>query len=152
MVDIAEIEKAVGGVLAQEAVELVDLKFVSDGGRWVMRFFVDKEGGVTLSDCERVSKRIGAILDVTDIVPGRYSLEVSSPGMNRLVKKEKDFKRFSGERIKLRVKCAVNGQSRFRGTLKGFEDGEVLLESEGTVVRFPLGTIAEARLDPEIRI
>ncbi len=152
MVDLKEIEKAVGGVLAQEAVELVDLKFVSDGGRWVMRFFVDKEGGVTVSDCERVSKRIGAILDVTGIVPGRYSLEVSSPGMNRLVKKEKDFKRFSGERIKLRVKSAVNGQCRFRGTLKGFEDGGVLLVCSGEVVRFPLGTIAEARLDPEIRI
>src|SRR5262245_15369984 len=101
MADLALIEKAVQGVLDQEAVELVDLRYVHESGRWVLRFFLDKTGGVTLGDCEHLSNRIGAILDLTDLLPRSYVLEVSSPGIDRLLKRERDFKRFSGYRVQV---------------------------------------------------
>lgn len=147
-----EIESAVSGLLEQESLELVDLNYLQEGGRWILRFFIDKEGGVGIKDCEYVSKRIGALLDATEAVPHRYALEVSSPGMNRIVKKEKDFTRFSGERIRLRVRVPVDGRRRFSGTLKGVEGGSVLVDADGQTLRFELGAIEEARLDPEIRI
>src|SRR3989338_4650369 len=102
MADIAKIEAVVEPILAQEAVELVDLQFGSEGGRRVLRFFVDKTGGIKLDDCEYLSHRIGAILDSADVIPGGYVLEVSSPGMDRVLKKERDFLRYVGHRAKVR--------------------------------------------------
>jgi ribosome maturation factor RimP len=149
---LRDIEDAVEGVLGQESVELVDLNYLQENGRWVLRFFIDKEGGVTISDCENLSKRIGALLDATEMIPHKYALEVSSPGLNRILKKEKDFQRFSGERVKVRVRAPIDGQRRFRGTLKGVEDGGVLVEHEGGTLKFQFGSIEEARLDPDIKI
>jgi len=151
-IDINAIERSVEGVLAQESVEIVDLRYLREQSRWILRFFVDKAGGVTISDCERVSKRIGAVLDASELMTHPYALEVSSPGLNRVLKKLKDFERFAGERIALRVQTAVDGRCRFCGTLNGVEDGKVVLEHEGGKIRFEPETIREARLDPEIKI
>src|SRR5258707_14293425 len=104
MADLAKIESTVQDVLDQEAVELVDLQYVHEGGRWILRFFLDKTGGVNLGDCEYLSNRIGAMLEMTDIVPESYVLEVSSPGVDRLLKKERDFKKFTGYRVELWLK------------------------------------------------
>ncbi|MFH2201751.1 MAG: ribosome maturation factor RimP [Elusimicrobiota bacterium] len=151
-INLNEIESVVAGVLAQEAVELVDLRYLRDGGRWVLRFFVDKQGGVTIDDCERVSRRLGAILDAAGVMTHAYALEVSSPGLKRIIKKIEDYERFSGERVKLSVHAAVSGQRHFRGILRGVEDGKILLEHDGGLTHFAPTSIHEARLDPEIRI
>ncbi len=152
MPDLAKIEQTVQGILDQEAFELVDLRYLNDGGRWVLRFYVDKAGGVKLDDCEYLSNRIGAMLDITDLMPSRYTLEVSSPGMNRVLKKEKDFLRFQGHRVKLRLKSPEGGQRQFRGFLKPMEGNLVVLEAGEKTVRFAIDRIDEARLDPEIEI
>lgn len=153
IVDLLQIEKTVEPLLAQEAVELVDLRYLREGGRWILRFYIDKSGGVSLDDCEYISNRVGSLLDLReDLLPGAYTLEVSSPGVDRILKKAGDFERFAGHRAKLRLKVPRDGQRHFRGFLKGWEGVEVLLEHGETVLRIPLDEIDEARLDPEIEI
>lgn len=150
MPDLKAIEEAVEGLLGQEAAELVDLRYLQEGGRWVLRVYVDKHGGVTLDDCERYSEKVGALLDAMDAMEHSYTLEVSSPGVDRILKKQKDFSRFSGHRVKLRLKAPLEGRRRFHGVLRGVEDGRVVLESDGQVFRLAPEAIEEARLDPEI--
>ena len=151
--DIRRIEQAIEPILAQEAVELVDIKFIQEGPRRILRFYLDKTGGINLDDCEQLSHRIGGYLDAhEDLVPYSYHLEVSSPGMNRVIKKAKDFERFAGHRIKLRSKVPHGVQRAFKGFLKGLEEGKVVLENGDQVDRFAIEEIEEARLDPDIKI
>ena len=137
---------------ALEALELVDLRYLQSGGGWVLRVYVDKHGGITLEDCEQLSKRIGGILDMSEVMTHSYTLEVSSPGLNRLLKKEKDFIRFSGHRVKIRLKIPMEGRRKFSGFLKGIEDGKVLIENDGEAVSLDLTSIDEARLDPDVKV
>jgi len=146
------IEETVENALAQDAYELVDMKYLQEGGRWILRFFVDKHGGVTLDDCQRISEKVGSILDATDMMTHSYCLEVSSPGVDRILKKAKDFKRFSGQRVKVRLKTAVDGRRRFQGYLQGMENDGLLLENGGSTIRLPLAAVEEARLDPELEV
>lgn len=153
MADLAKIESAVQPVLDQEAVELVDVQFLHESGRRILRFYLDKAGGIKLDDCEYLSHRIGALLDTVDLVAGHYSLEVSSPGMDRVLKKERDFLRFVGHRAKVRLKTPdEKGQRNFRGYLKAMEGTQVVMESGGSLAKFALDRIDEARLDPDIDI
>jgi ribosome maturation factor RimP len=141
------IEKLVEPLLAQESAELVDLQILREHGRQILRFFLDKSGGITLDDCEHLSHRIGALLDEADAVPGSYVLEVSSPGLDRVLKKERDFVRFAGQAVQVRLRLAQDGRRNFKGTLTGFADGKVKVECEGNPFEFPLSLIDEARLD-----
>lgn len=152
MIDIRRIEAEVERLLSQEAAELVDLRYLRENGRWVLRVFVDKHGGVTLEDCEYLSKRIGALLDGSEAVPHAYVLEVSSPGLDRVLKKEKDFERFSGHRARLTLRAPLAGRRNFAGYLRGLDAGQVVLEAGEQTLRLALADIEEARLDPEIRI
>ena len=149
---LSAIEQAVTPVLEQEKAELVDLKFVQEGHRWVLKVFLDKAGGITLDDCAYFSDRIGGALDESNVIGKSYVLEVSSPGIDRVVKKEKDFRRFTGQTVKVRLKLPQNGQRNFKGRLLGFEDGKVIVESEGKSMQFAIDQIDEARLDPEVDI
>ncbi|MFH1725344.1 MAG: ribosome maturation factor RimP [Elusimicrobiota bacterium] len=149
-VDLARIERIIDDVLSQEAMELVDLRYLQAGGRWVLRVFIDKHGGITLGDCERLSDRIGSVLDAVDEIPHSYSLEVSSPGLDRVLKKKTDFERFSGHRVKIRLKSPMEGRRRFNGYLRGLDEGKVVLESSPANVHLDLDAIEEARLDPEV--
>lgn len=142
---------AIGPVLEQELVELVDLQYVRQGGRSVLRIFLDKEGGITLGDCERLSHRIGSALDMAEVISESYVLEVSSPGLDRVLKKEKDFVRFSGHGVDIRLRDPIGGQRNFRGILKGVEEGRVLLLCGPEIQRLPFEEIEEARLNPEIK-
>ena len=122
------------------------------GGRWILRFYLDKHGGISLNDCERLSSRIGAMLDTLDVMKGSYSLEVSSPGVDRVLKKDKDFQRFTGHRVKIRLKTPLSGQRRFQGYLRGLDEGKVILASGVETIRLERAAIAEARLDPDIKV
>lgn len=143
-----QLEKAVEPLVEQESAELVDLTFAKEGPKWVLRVYIDKPGGFTLDDCEYFSNRIGALLDETDLITQSYVLEVSSPGLDRVIKKEKDFQRFSGKTVKLRLKSPQGGQRNFKGTLRGWKDGNVLVEVKpGETREFSFPLIDEVRLD-----
>ena len=125
--------------------ELVELEFPPH----LLRIYIDREGGVTVDDCEIVSRQVSAVLDVEDPIPGAYTLEVSSPGLDRPLRKQADFIRFAGERAKVELALPKDGRRRFTGTLKGCEAGEVLIEVDGEDHRLPLADIDKARLVPE---
>jgi len=148
----SEIEKLVAPLMDAESAELVHLTFAKEGPKWVLRVFVDKEGGITLDDCAYLSDRIGAMLDATKSIERSYVLEVSSPGLDRIIKKEKDFERFAGKAVKLRLKAPEAGQRNFKGVLKGFRDGKVLIECEGGPREFALPLIDEVRIDSAVEL
>ena len=119
------------------------------GRRGLLRLFIDRQGGVTLDDCQRVSEQVGAFLDVEDPLPGSYVLEVSSPGFDRRLRTLAHFERFNGEPARIELKDARDGRRNLTGRLAGVEGGDVLLEVEGEVWRLPLNDIAVARLAPQ---
>src|SRR5688572_9933140 len=127
--------------------ELADLD-AHFGRRGLLRLFIDREGGVTIEDCQRVSEQIGTWLDVEDPLPGSYVLEVSSPGFDRRLRKLAHFERFSGENAKIELGDARDVRRRFTGRLVGVEGSEVLLEVDGELTRLPFDDIAVARLAP----
>src|SRR5688572_19583638 len=133
--------------LAAMGFELVDLD-AHLGRRGLLRLYIDREGGVTLDDCQRVSEQIGAVLDVEDPLPGSYVLEVSSPGFDRRLRKLAHFERFRGEHAKIELRDARDGRRRFTGRLVGVEGSEVLLEVDGELTRLPFDDIEAARLAP----
>lgn len=148
---LQKVESLVAPALAQETMELVDLEYVHEHGQWVLRLFLDKPGGITLDDCARMSERLGGILDAADPIPQSYSLEISSPGINRPLRKDADYDRFRGEKVEISMYAPVNGRRHFKGVLQGLEQGKVVVE-ESPEVRFmlPLADIAKARLDPDM--
>ena len=143
----SKLETLVGGLLEQESAELVDLRYAKEGPKWVLRVFIDKPGGVTLDDCAYFSDRIGSLVEAENAVDRSYVLEVSSPGLDRVVKKPKDFERFAGKKVKIRLKLPENGQRNFMGELKGYINDKVVIEADGKRSEFALAAIDEARLD-----
>lgn len=120
------------------------------GGRRLVRLTIDKEGGVNLDDCADFSRRVGAYLEAEDVIPGPYSLEVSSPGLDRRLVKSSDFERFRGQTAKITLGTPLEGRRNFKGRLAGLEGLEVLLEIEdGRTVRLPFESVEMARLVPE---
>ncbi|HHL34097.1 MAG TPA: ribosome maturation factor RimP [Desulfobulbaceae bacterium] len=127
-------------------VELVDIEFRREGHGWVLRLFIDRSGGVTLEDCTKVSREVSSYLEVEDPIEHAYHLEVSSPGLERPLKKERDFIRFSGRMARVKLREKRNDQRVFIGRLQGMENEEVLLEVDGRIERFLPADIARARL------
>ena len=123
MEQIDRIREIVDRVAAAEGLELVDVELLGRGRNAVLRIFLDKPGGIAIRDCEQVSRQVGAILDVEDLLPGRYTLEVSSPGLDRRLVKPADYERFAGKQVKLVLKAPQEGRRRFRGLLRGIRDG-----------------------------
>ena len=154
MKNTEEIESKILPLLNESAYELVDIETGHERGRNVIRVFVDKEGGVSVDDCARLSGRIGQVLDSDDSISVPYILEVSSPGVDRKLKKESDYARFTGKRIKLRLFSPLNGQRNFTGYIGKCEPGsvEVELENKAGIVKLEIKNIAIAKLDPEIKL
>jgi ribosome maturation factor RimP len=126
--------------------ELVEVEYLSMYGRWVLRLYIDKENGVTIDDCADVSRQLGDIIDVKEIIDHEYVLEVSSPGLNRPLRREKDFLRVIGSTIKIKMKQAVNGQKNFTGVLKNCADGTVVLGSSGNIIELPFEGIEKSNM------
>jgi len=144
--DNSKIESAISATLEPTGFELVDLRMASHNGKPLLQVFVDREqGGVLLDDCTALSEKIGECLDANNFYENGYFLEVSSPGVDRVVKKEKDFKRFAGRQVKVRLKRPVNGSRVYYGAIDGFENGQLTLSGG---VKFNLEDIDEARLHP----
>ncbi|MFY9525337.1 MAG: ribosome maturation factor RimP [Limnochordia bacterium] len=136
----------VEGIVADQEIELVDVEYVKEQRGWVLRVFLDKPGGITIDDCQAVSLVLDKKLDEEDPIRGSYSLEVSSPGLERPLKKAKDFQRFAGRLAEIRTYSGVYGRKKFKGILQGLRDDQVLLEFEGEVIEIPLDLIAKANL------
>ncbi len=132
--------------------ELVDVEYAREGSRWVLRLFIDKPGGVSLEDCTAFSHAIGPQLDVEDVGEVGYALEVSSPGLDRPLRKPRDFERFAGQKARvrtfapLRAAEALGERKSFSGTLLGFSNGRIELEVEGTRCEIPIERVAKANL------
>lgn len=146
-----KIRELLDPILGSLGLALWDLEFRKEGPRWLLRVYIDREmGGVSLDDCETVSRDLGAALDVEDIIPHAYTLEVSSPGLDRTLTKPEHFSRFIGQPVRIKTYQAVDGQKVFRGTLRGMAEGAVTLETEsGMVLAIPLADIARASLEVE---
>ncbi len=127
--------------------ELVDLEFVKEGVNWYLRVYIDKEGGVNIDDCELVSRALEAKLDEADPIEQAYILEVSSPGIDRPLKKEADFVKYQGEIIDVKLYKTQNGSKQYQGKLLGLENGVISIEEEnGNVVTFEHKDTASVRL------
>jgi len=119
------------------------------GGRRMVKLTIDREGGVNLEDCADFSRRVGAYLEAEDPIPGAYSLEVSSPGLDRRLVRASDYERFRGQTAKVTLGIAIEGRRNFKGRLEGLEGLEILMEvEEGRIVRLPLEAVEMARLVP----
>ena len=133
-------------IVEEMGLELVDLEFVKEGANWYLRIYIDKENGVDINDCEAVSKAVEAKLDAEDPIEQAYVLEVSSPGLDRPLKKEEDFARFAGEIIDVKLYQAMNGKKTLEGKLIGLEYGVIVMEEDGKEVRISRKDAAYVRL------
>ena len=144
-----DIRRVLDPILGAMGLTLWDLEFNKQGPKWLLRVYIDREqGGVTLNDCETVSRDLSATLDVEDLIPLAYTLEVSSPGLDRTLTLPDHFTRFSGSEVKVKTYQQINGQKVFQGKLLGLVNGAVRVElASGTVMDIPLGDVAKASLE-----
>jgi ribosome maturation factor RimP len=141
-------------VLLRDGYELVEVEWIRGGGRWTLRLYVDKAGGVGIEDCQAVSHLVDPILDAEDFIEPAFDLEVSSPGLDRPLRKPSDFDKYAGQRAAVKTYGPVAatapgspGRKHWTGTLKGFRDGAVELEVDGVLHRIPHDQIAKAHLE-----
>lgn len=138
-------------VVESLGMELVDVVFRREGRGWVLRLYLDKPGGVTLDNCQEVSEQLSDLLDIEDLIDHPYTLEVSSPGLDRVLKTPEDFCRFAGRLARIQTTASIDGHQRFHGRLEGYRNGMVVLRpSKGPELLIPLEAIAKARLEVEI--
>ena len=127
--------------------ELVDVEYVKEGGTWYLRAYINKEGGITVNDCEDVSRKMNEILDREDYIDGSYIFEVSSPGLGRPLKKEKDYIRSMGKRLEIRTYRPINHEKEFYGVLKAYDaDSVTIVTDEEEEMKFTKAEIALIRL------
>jgi ribosome maturation factor RimP len=134
--------------------ELVDIEFSREGRGGVLRIFIDRPAGdesvrITVDDCARVSHAVSQVLEIEDPIKGHYTLEVSSPGFDRILRKRAHFERFIGARMSAELKLPINGRRRFVGVLKSVADDSIVVEVDGQAHSLPLERIQKARLRPE---
>ena len=144
----SKIEEIAQRVTESEGIELVEVEVKGNDRSRFVRISIDKPEGVTHADCELVSQQVGTILDVEDVVPGgHYTLEVSSPGVERKLTKARDFERFQGKKAKVWLREPVEGRRFWEGTLSGFAEGTITLEIQaGKTIRFPWEQVEKANL------
>jgi ribosome maturation factor RimP len=133
-------------VVEEEGCTLWDVEYVREAETWYLRVLVDKEGGLSIEDCERISRRLDPMLDEADPIPDSYVFEVGSAGAERELKRPRDFEQFMGHEVELRLYQPLNGSKVYVGRLKAYEDGNVSIESGGSVLRFEKSKIALVRL------
>ena len=132
--------------VARQGCELWDVEYVREAGQWYLRLYLDKEGGVDILDCEAVSREVSDLLDEADPIEASYIFEVSSAGAERALKRPGDFQRFMGSPVLVKTYKNRDGRKEFAGTLAGYEDGAVLLDTDGGTLRFEKTEVALVRL------
>jgi len=142
--------RVAGPVIEELGYELVDVKFVTEAGRWHLMFFIDKEGGVGLNDCEKVSREVDTLIEVEDFIPGHYVLEVSSPGLDRPLFSPRDYVRSEGRLAKVKTREAVDGQKVFLGRIDAPDDtGFGIITADGKAYRIEYAQVVDAHLEVE---
>lgn len=143
------VSEIVEPIVASQGMELVAVEYKREARGWVLRIYIDKKGGVNLDDCVLVSNEVETVLDVEDPFQSPYTLEVSSPGLNRILKKERDFKRFKERLVRIRTHNAIGKRRNFKGRLLGCTKGLIQIEVGGQVLHIPLSNVAKANLEFE---
>lgn len=141
-----QIEQLIEAPIETLGYELVGVEHIKNGSNTVLRIYIDAEQGISIEDCERVSHQVSGILEVEEPITSTYSLEVSSPGFDRPLFKERDFARFAGSEVKITMKLPVQGRRNFKGVLQGMSDNDILIEVDGEVYELPLTKLSKARL------
>jgi ribosome maturation factor RimP len=141
-----QISDLIEPILEELGFQLVDVEYLSDRGRWTLRLYIDREGGVTIDDCVKVSNELGDLIDIKNIIEHEYVLEVSSPGLNRPLKKEADFLRVIGKKIKVRTRMPLKGQRNFTGILMDFKEHELYIQWEGQLITMAWTDVEKANL------
>jgi len=145
---VEKIQALAERVAASEGLEIVDVQLLGGGGTRVLRLFIDKPEGVSHADCELMSQQVGTMLDIEDIIPGgKYTLEVSSPGVERKLSRPHDFERFTGKKIKVTLREKVEDKNHWMGILSDFSNGIITLEAApDKTIQFPLEQVEKANL------
>lgn len=133
-------------VALELGLELVEVTYTKEGPDWYLRIFIDHPAGVTLDICQTLSNKLNPLLDDADLIEQAYFFEVSSPGLERPLKKEADFWRYQGNKVRVTTYAPLAGQKKFEGVLRGLETGRVILEQPAGLVEIPLNQVASARL------
>jgi ribosome maturation factor RimP len=142
------LRRLIQDIVEGQGYELVDVEFKGAGKNSILRIFIDEPAGISHRDCELVSEQVGTVLDVEDLIPFSYTLEVSSPGLERKLVKESDYTRFGGKLARIQTRIPLRQQKVFRGRLQGLHEGKVQLElPRGDLLEIPLDVIDEARLE-----
>jgi ribosome maturation factor RimP len=144
---IQEVYKTIEPILQSQGLELIDVEYKREAQGWVLRIYLDREGGITVEDCAEASRELGAILEVRDLIPNRYVLEVSSPGLTRSLKKPEDFNKYQNRSVKIKLFMPLEGRRNFKGKLLGLKEDKVCVESERRIYEIPMQNIAKANLE-----
>jgi len=146
---LKRVEEIILPVLENLGFHLIDVEFLTEHGRNVLRFYIDNdEGKITVGECERASRAIEDLLAVENVVEARYDLEVGSPGLDRPLKTEKDFKEHVGDEIRVKTREPFNERSHYKGVLEDFRDGQIHIIIDGTKFEIPIDLVSKARLVP----
>jgi len=160
---IKAVEDLAGSAIRADGFDLIEVQYRRERGGWVLRLYVDRipepgqssdtdavGSGVTLDNCVAISREVGHLLEVNEIIQGPYNLEVSSPGLDRPLKKPDDFIRFAGRLVRVRTKLPMDGRKKFKGQLLGLEDGWIKLDMDGQVIQIRLDETERVTLEPEV--
>jgi ribosome maturation factor RimP len=145
-----QLGELLGPIVVGLGYELWEIEYAPRAGGGLLRLYIDSPDGISLDDCEKVSRAVSAMLDEADPIPNEYTLEVSSPGLDRVLRTQAHFLRFAGSRVKVEMIQQINGRKRFQGRLKQVGQGEITLETDGGEVSLPIEDIHRARLVPDI--
>jgi ribosome maturation factor RimP len=145
-----ELSQLLGPVVADRGVELWELEYATRPGGGLLRLFIDSPQGISVDDCERVSRAVSAVLDERDPIPGEYTLEVSSPGLDRVLRTREHFARFKLEQVRVEMRDLIAGRKRFAGQLLEVGEREITLSVDGAKVNLPIDEIHKARLVPQM--
>jgi ribosome maturation factor RimP len=144
---IDSVREILDSLLLGYGFELIDIEYRREGRGWVLRIYIDKDGGVSVEDCARISRELGTLLYLNDIIPGTYNLEISSPGLTRALKKVRDFERFKGKLLKIKTMKDIQGRRVFTGRLIDFVGNVASVEMDRHVYFIPYDEIERANLE-----
>ena len=145
-----QLGELLGPVVANLGYELWEIEYAPRAGGGLLRLYIDSPDGISVDDCEKVSRAVSAVLDEADPIPNEYTLEVSSPGLDRVLRTQAHFARFASERVKVEMIQQINGRKRFQGRLQKVGESEITLETDGGEVSLPIEDIHRARLIPDV--
>ena len=133
-------------VIQEESLELVDVEYKKLGKTWTLRVYIDKDQGITVDDCQKISRQIEDMIEIEDLIANQFVLEVSSPGLDRPLKKEKDFLKYQGKRVEVKTFAPIENRRNFKGVIGGCQEHILHLNLENGPVKIPLDNITQARL------